>query len=84
MRWVWRGLAALVVLIVLAVAGGFFWLGTGLPPRDAEVTIAGLDGEVRVLRDAHWVPHIFAESERRRLFRPRLAARPRTGCGRWT
>jgi penicillin amidase len=56
-------LAALIVLLVAAGRGGFFWLRTSLPQMNGSITLAGLDKPVEVVRDAHSVPHIFAETE---------------------
>ena len=55
--------AALIVLLVAVGLGGFFWLRTSLPQMNGSVTLAGLDKPVEVVRDAHSVPHIFAETE---------------------
>jgi penicillin amidase len=62
LKWLWRGLAALAVLLVLAVAGGYVWLRTGLPEYDGDRALAGLSAPVTVVRDAHAVPHIFADN----------------------
>jgi penicillin amidase len=53
----------LIVLLVAAGLGGFFWLRTSLPKINGSVTLKGLNEPVEVVRDAHAVPHIFAESE---------------------
>jgi len=55
--------AALIVLLIAGGLGGFFWLRTSLPQVNGSITLAGLDEPVEVYRDAHSVPHIFAESE---------------------
>ena len=55
--------AALIVLLAAVGLGGFFWLRTSLPQMKGSVTLAGLDKPVEVVRDAHSVPHIFAETE---------------------
>jgi penicillin amidase len=61
-RWIVRVCAA--VGLVLAVAGGaaLLWLRTSLPDADRTVPVNGPEAPVEVLRDRHWVPHIFAES----------------------
>jgi penicillin amidase len=46
------------------VASGYFYLRLSLPQTEGELQIAGLEGPVEVLRDAHGIPHIFARSER--------------------
>ena len=54
------------VLVVLGcvVLGAYFYLRLSLAQVSGEVTLAGLEAPVEVLRDAHGVPHIFARSER--------------------
>ncbi|MDA0228941.1 MAG: penicillin acylase family protein [Proteobacteria bacterium] len=63
-RWWWPfgGLGALVLLVIIVLAGGYIWLRGSLPEIDGEVQLAGLKGEVEVIRDAHAIPHIYAES----------------------
>lgn len=60
MRWVWRALA---VIVLANIATGYFWIQAGLPRLSGRVAVAGLEGPVEVLRDAHGVPHIQAGSE---------------------
>jgi penicillin G amidase len=56
------GLIALIVAIpVLAVAAGYLWWRQSLPQIDGEVRLKGLGAEVRVIRDSHGIPHIFAK-----------------------
>ncbi len=63
LRWLWRVPAILLALLVLVGIAGFFWLRTSLPDYDGSVTVAGLDAEVEIVRDANAVPHIFAQSD---------------------
>src|ERR1044072_6671704 len=44
----------------IGAAPGYYWWSRGLPQRDGEVRLKGLGADVRVVRDAHGVPHIFA------------------------
>ncbi len=53
----------LVVLLLLALAGGYLYLRQSLPQTRGEITISGLDGPVEIVRDAGGVPHIFASSD---------------------
>jgi penicillin amidase len=53
---------ALLVLVVLGVAGGYFHLRQSLPQDEGEVRLPGLAKPVEVLRDAYGVPHITAQS----------------------
>jgi len=69
-RWIrgfaWAG-ACLVVLMVLGVAFGLWWLRSrtiaALPVLDGDVRLASLSAPVIVRRDAHGVPHIEAASQ---------------------
>ena len=65
MKWFRRlakVLVAVIVLIVVALIGGYFWLRTSLPDYDGTVALAGLDTEVEIIRDQAAIPHIFAET----------------------
>ena len=63
LKWLGRGLLALLVLVALAAAGVFFWLRGSLPMIDGERTLPGLAAPVEVIRDEHGIPHISAGSE---------------------
>jgi len=62
LRWLFRGLVALLLLLALGAAGGYFWLRGSLPQLDGRVAVAGLGHEVEIVRDRHGVPHITAGS----------------------
>ncbi|HSK39366.1 MAG TPA: penicillin acylase family protein, partial [Arenibaculum sp.] len=68
MRWLRRVLVPVLVMAVIvptaALGGAWLWLRQGLPERDERYAVAGLDGQVEVLRDRHAIPHVFARSER--------------------
>jgi penicillin amidase len=58
------GLAAILVLLVVVLLGGWLFLRGSLPKTSGTVTnVAGLAGPVEIVRDANGVPHIFAESD---------------------
>ena len=59
-RWTLRLAAALLVVIILAVGAGLFWLRTSLPELDGELRLPGLEGPVQILRDRYGVPTIRA------------------------
>ncbi|MEL6185319.1 MAG: penicillin acylase family protein [Myxococcota bacterium] len=63
MKWLLRGFGLLAALTVVLLLGFAWWVGASQPDVDGERTVDGLDGPVRVLRDPHGVPHIFAESQ---------------------
>lgn len=56
--------AILLILVVVAVLGGFFYVkGRGLPRREGTARLPGLGGEVAVRWDRWAVPHVKAGSE---------------------
>lgn len=58
----------LLVILIFAALGGFFWLRTSLPKTSGTVALAGLERPVSIYRDANAIPHIFAESQRDAYF----------------
>lgn len=66
MRWLRRGaiaLACLLLLLVVLAGAGLWWLRTGVPAESGTVALDGLSGPVRIYRDGHGVPTIFAQSD---------------------
>jgi penicillin amidase len=70
-KWLGRGLIAIVVLALLAGAGGFYYFKSYLPntvapqsfPQiDGQIHLQGLDGPVDIYRDTMGIPHIYASS----------------------
>jgi penicillin amidase len=61
-KWIGRGLLALVVMVIIAAAGGYFWLRTSLPQVDGIVSVQGLSAPVEIARDDRGVPTINAKS----------------------
>jgi len=49
--------------LLVALVAGRAWLDGSLPDYHGERTLAGIDGEVTVIRDRNAIPHIFAGSE---------------------
>ena len=68
MRWLRRALGLIVVLLAagLLAAGVYAW--RVLPQTDGTLRVPGLDGEVRIERDADGIPTIRAASERDAAF----------------
>lgn len=61
-RWRFRIGLGLAVTAALVAIGAGWCVYASLPPSDATLRVAGLDGSVEVLIDDHGVPHIFADS----------------------
>jgi penicillin amidase len=62
MRFVVRGLVALVLLAAVVAGGGYAYLRLSLPKVEGTLRLAGLKSEITVLRDAWGIPHIYASS----------------------
>src|SRR5919106_6570700 len=62
LRWLCGGLIGLVLLVSISLAGGFFWLRQSLPVVDGTIEVQGLAAPVKIVRDAHALPHIEAAS----------------------
>jgi penicillin amidase len=58
-----RGLFFLVVLLILAVLGAYFYLRMSLPKVSGSLTVPGLQESVEVTRDQNAVPHIYAKNQ---------------------
>ncbi|MEM6973876.1 MAG: penicillin acylase family protein [Pseudomonadota bacterium] len=61
LTWLLRIVGALAAVGVLALALGWYLVERSIPDFDARLSLPGLAGEVRVIRDANAVPHIRAE-----------------------
>ena len=68
MRIALRLLLAVILLVLIGLAGGYFYLRQSLPTTSGTVTLNGLDGEVEIVRDADGVPHIFATTDHDAFF----------------
>ncbi len=64
LRWLRRLAAALALLAAAAAGAILFAMRASLPVLDGVVEAAGADAEIEILRDAHGIPHINAQSER--------------------
>lgn len=61
-RWVLRVLFGVLAFAVLAAAGGYAYLRNSLPQIAGSREVGGIAGQIRIVRDAHGIPHIFAQS----------------------
>jgi penicillin amidase len=59
-----RIVTGLLLVVVLALAGAFFWLRHSLPTLEGEVVARGVSAPVEIVRDKEGVPHIRAATER--------------------
>lgn len=58
----------LLGIVVLSSAALVFYRFAGMPDADGELPVAGSGAEIRVVRDAHGIPHVFASSDRDAYF----------------
>src|SRR5438045_3744954 len=63
-----KGLAAIVVLAIAALAGACHFIRRSLPVVDGAVSVAGISGPIDIVRDADAIPHIFAAVKTDALF----------------
>ncbi len=68
MRWIRRGLAALLLLILAAAAALAVYAWRTLPSHSGSLVLAGARGEIRIERDAHGIPTIVAADARDAYF----------------
>ena len=62
------GLAVTILLIVLVAVAWVAHFQGSLPNYNGTVRVQGLSAPVRILRDEHAIPHIFAKSRADALF----------------
>ncbi len=62
-RWLIRILTALLVLVVLALVGAYYFFSRSLPDYSATHEVAGLSAPLEIVRDNADVPHIFGASD---------------------
>ncbi len=55
-------IAIIVGLPFIGAGAGYVWWSRSLPQLEGEIPLAGLGAPVRVIRDKHGVPHIFADN----------------------
>jgi penicillin amidase len=62
MKWIGRGLAAMLLALVAAVATFLVYRHLALPVTEGRLSVAGLREGLRIERDAHGIPTIHAAS----------------------
>ncbi|HXW15641.1 MAG TPA: penicillin acylase family protein [Terriglobia bacterium] len=71
-RFIWRLFFSVLIVLLLTLGGGAVWLRShtraSLPVLDGAIPVSGISARVEVLRDAHGVPHIRAQSLADALF----------------
>ena len=62
-RWLLKIFVAFAALAALSALAVYFFLARSLPNYNESFTLAGLSGEVEIVRNTHNVPHIFADAD---------------------
>ena len=62
LKWLLRAFGAAMVVLAVSLVLGWYLVSRSLPDYDTELQLAGLDAPVTIVRDAHAIPHITAES----------------------
>ncbi len=62
MRWLKRLLILLLVVIAGLGVFAFLTVRASFPQLNGDLEVAGLDNEVRVIRDEYGIPHIYADT----------------------
>ena len=62
-RWAVRGVTAVLLLAVSALALSYYLAARSLPDYDVTQPVRGLTGPVEIVRDHSNVPHIFGRSD---------------------
>ena len=63
-----RTLMVVLLLVGVALGGGYFYLRQSLPVLNGEISVAGASGPIDIVRDADAIPHIFAATKADALF----------------
>jgi penicillin G amidase len=68
MRMLSKAVIGLVVIVALAVAGGYHYLRRSLPQVDGTIRVIGVSAPIEIVRDADAIPHVFAANKPDALF----------------
>ena len=61
-RWLSYTAVVLVLVVVAALVAGLVVVRKPFPQTSGEITLPGLDAPVKVLRDAHGIPQVYADT----------------------
>ncbi|WP_284163145.1 penicillin acylase family protein [Frigidibacter sp. SD6-1] len=62
-RWLVRLVALMILAVILAATGGYYFAARSLPDYDEARTVAGITAQVEIVRDTADVPHIFGATD---------------------
>ncbi len=67
-RFTGRLLLVVLIVVLIAGTGGYFYLRQSLPQLDGTLTVQGLREPIEIVRDTDAVPHIYARHRHDALF----------------
>jgi len=67
-HWTARIVQGLGILLLVGAGVLLWWLDSSLPELDGTYVLPGIAGQVRIVRDANGVPHIYAETYEDAMF----------------
>ena len=66
-KWILGSLLCLTIVVIVSIAAAFFWyqktIRVSQPQLNGYITADGLLDPVKIIRDTHGVPHIYARNE---------------------
>jgi penicillin G amidase len=66
-KWILRIGAILVCAVLVTVGGGYAWfqyaISKSQPQLAGEIPVSGIKDDVKIIRDTHGIPHIYARNE---------------------
>ncbi len=68
MRYIPQIIIGFLLLLLIGVIAGLFYLRGSLPQTKGTLQVTGLDGSVEIVRDAEGVPHIFTTTDHDAFF----------------
>ncbi|HEY8404968.1 MAG TPA: penicillin acylase family protein [Flavobacteriales bacterium] len=63
MKWIKRILVSLIVVVLLLIVAGYFWLKSSAPDYSGQLELAHLAEPVDVYFDEYGIPHLYAQNK---------------------
>jgi len=63
-----RTCIAVILILILLIAGGYFFVQSTLPNYTGSYTVTGIEGKIEIIRDTYGIPHIFASTKKDLVF----------------
>ena len=59
---------AVILILLLLIAGGYVFVKSTLPNYTGSYTVTGIAGKIEIIRDTYGIPHIFANTKKDLVF----------------